>query len=291
MDGFLSLARKWRPRRLADLSGHEYAAGALRNAIMNNRIHHAFLFTGTRGVGKTTLARILAALLNCENPKDGEPCLECAICKAVAIGACTDVMEIDAASHTGVDNMRDVLEGANYAPAQGKFKVFIIDEVHMLSRNTFNAMLKTLEEPPPHVKFVLATTEAQKLPATVISRCLCFSLTPLSRDVIAARLAHILKSEKHKCEPAAIAEIARLARGSMRDALSILDQALAFGGGSSNVFNIALKVLRDNWTSSKHCKSWWIILATLLKKAVFTKAILAGDLNLDITLPVGAAVF
>ena len=178
MDGFLSLARKWRPRRLADLSGHEYAAGALRNAIMNNRIHHAFLFTGTRGVGKTTLARILAALLNCENPKDGEPCLECAICKAVAIGACTDVMEIDAASHTGVDNMRDVLEGANYAPAQGKFKVFIIDEVHMLSRNTFNAMLKTLEEPPPHVKFVLATTEAQKLPATVISRCLCFSLTP-----------------------------------------------------------------------------------------------------------------
>ena len=231
MDGFLSLARKWRPRRLADLSGHEYAAGALRNAIMNNRIHHAFLFTGTRGVGKTTLARILAALLNCENPKDGEPCLECAICKAVAIGACTDVMEIDAASHTGVDNMRDVLEGANYAPAQGKFKVFIIDEVHMLSRNTFNAMLKTLEEPPPHVKFVLATTEAQKLPATVISRCLCFSLTPLSRDVIAARLAHILKSEKHKCEPAAIAEIARLARGSMRDALSILDQALAFGNG------------------------------------------------------------
>ncbi len=217
---------------MADLSGHEYAAGALRNAIINNRIHHAFLFTGTRGVGKTTLARILAALLNCQKPNDGEPCLECATCKAVAAGACTDVMEIDAASHTGVENMREVLEGANYAPAQGKFKVFIIDEVHMLSRNTFNAMLKTLEEPPPHVKFVLATTEAHKLPATVISRCLCFSLTPLSREVISARLAHILKSEKHECEPAALSEISRLARGSMRDALSILDQALASGNGA-----------------------------------------------------------
>lgn len=239
MDGFLSLARKWRPRRLADLSGHEYAAGALRNAVINDRIHHAFLFTGTRGVGKTTLARILAALLNCQKPNDGEPCLECATCKAIAAGACTDVVEIDAASHTGAEEMKkDVLAGVNYAPAQGKFKVFIIDEVHMLSRHAFNAMLKTLEEPPPHVKFVLATTEAHKLPATVISRCLCFSLTPLARDVIAARLAHIMKSEKSECEPAALAEIARLARGSMRDALSILDQALAHGNGAVTAVDV-----------------------------------------------------
>ncbi len=227
MNGFLSLARKWRPRRLADLAGHEYAAGVLRNAVLQNRMHHAFLFTGTRGVGKTTLARILAALFNCENPENGDPCQECALCKAVAAGSCMDVVEVDAASHTGVDDMREVLESAQYSPVQGKCRVFIIDEAHMLSKNAFNAMLKTLEEPPPHVKFVLATTEPEKLPPTIISRCLCFSLSPLPNTVIRERLAHILQSEGRECEPAALAEIARLARGSMRDALSILDQALA----------------------------------------------------------------
>ncbi len=221
-----TLARKWRPRRFADLVGHEYAARALQNAVRQNRLHHAFLFTGTRGVGKTTMARLLALLFNCKNQTDGEPCLNCESCTAIIAGRFSDVIEVDAASHTKVEETRELLEGAIYVPAVGKFKVFIIDEVHMLSKNSFNAMLKTLEEPPPHVKFILATTNPEKMPATVLSRCLCFSLSPLQKNLIAGRLREIFTAENIKCEESAIDEIARLARGSLRDALSIADQAV-----------------------------------------------------------------
>ncbi|WOV91912.1 MAG: DNA polymerase III subunit gamma/tau [Candidatus Zeuxoniibacter abyssi] len=223
----ISLARKWRPRRFADLVGHEYAARALQNAVSQNRLHHAFLFTGTRGVGKTTMARLLALLFNCKNQTEKEPCLECESCSAIIAGLLSDVIEVDAASHTKVEETRELLEGAVYVPAIGKFKVFIIDEVHMLSKNSFNAMLKTLEEPPPHVKFILATTNPEKMPATVLSRCLCFSLSPLPKQLIVGRLQDILTAEAVKFEEAAVSEIARLARGSLRDALSIADQAIA----------------------------------------------------------------
>lgn len=227
----LSLARKWRPQTFADLVGHEYTARVLQNAVHQNRLHHAFLFTGTRGVGKTTLARIVAKTVNCEQPKDGAPCLECDMCRQIAEGRMLDVVELDAASHTQVDKMRELLEGAKYPPAQGACKVFIIDEAHMLSKSAFAAMLKTLEEPPGYLKFVLATTDPQKLPPTIMSRCLCFALRPLERAQIAARLAHILDAEKREYSDAAVQAVARLARGSMRDALSILEQAMSHGEG------------------------------------------------------------
>ena len=228
---FLSLARKWRPRQFADLVGHEHTTRVLQNAARQNRLHHAFLFTGTRGVGKTTLARILAMLVNCTASANGEPCLQCDACQQIAAGRFLDVVELDAASHTKVDEMRELLESAGYAPVQGKCKVFIIDEVHMLSRSAFAAMLKTLEEPPAYLKFILATTDPQKLPATILSRCLSFGLRPLDKEQIAGRLRHILDAEKCRYDEAGIQEIARLASGSMRDALSILDQALAHGDG------------------------------------------------------------
>ena len=228
---FLSLARKWRPRQFADLVGHEHTTRVLQNAARQNRLHHAFLFTGTRGVGKTTLARILAMLVNCTASANGEPCLQCDACQQIAAGRFLDVVELDAASHTKVDEMRELLESAGYAPVQGKCKVFIIDEVHMLSRSAFAAMLKTLEEPPAYLKFILATTDPQKLPATILSRCLSFGLRPLDKEQIAGRLRHILDAEKCRYDEAGIQEIARLASGSMRDALSILDQALAHGEG------------------------------------------------------------
>lgn len=231
---FISLARKWRPRRLADMVGQEYVVRALQNAAQKNQLHHALLFSGTRGIGKTTLARIVAMLINCRAASEGaaaEPCLECDFCRDIMAGRLTDVIEQDAASHTQVDKMRDLLESAAYAPARAACKVFIIDEVHMLTKQSFNAMLKTLEEPPPHVKFILATTDPQKLPATVRSRCLCFSLLPLAPAQISGRLAHILNEEKIPFNPAATAAVARLAGGSMRDALSILDQAVAHRSG------------------------------------------------------------
>ena len=228
---FLSLARKWRPQTFADLVGHEYTARVLQNAVRQNRLHHAFLFTGTRGVGKTTLARIVAKMVNCRQTIDGAPCLKCDMCEQITAGRMLDVVELDAASHTQVDKMRELLESAKYMPSQGKCKVFIIDEVHMLSKSSFAAMLKTLEEPPDYIKFVLATTDPQKMPATIMSRCLCFALRPLERTQIAEQLAKILRAEQCDYEEAAITAIARLARGSMRDALSIMEQALSHGDG------------------------------------------------------------
>src|SRR5262245_24176493 len=228
---YLVLARKWRPRNFDELVGQEHVRQALVNALDSGRIHHAFLFTGTRGVGKTTIARILARALNCERGVGSRPCGECAACREIDEGRFVDLIEVDAASRTKVDDTRELLENVQYLPTRGRFKVYLIDEVHMLSAHSFNALLKTLEEPPPHVKFLLATTDPQKLPVTVLSRCLQFNLKRLPASLIAARLAHILGAEGIAFEPAAVALLARAADGSLRDALSLLDQMLAFGGG------------------------------------------------------------
>lgn len=216
---------------MADMVGQEYIVRALQNAVQNNRLHHAFLFTGTRGVGKTTLARILTMLINCQNrdSNSAEPCLQCPLCLQIQQGSLPDVIELDAASHTQVEKMRDLLDGAAYAAVQAPYKVFIIDEVHMLSKSAFNAMLKTLEEPPAHIKFILATTDPEKVPATIRSRCLCFALLPLTPHQISARLISILAAENIAHDETAITTISRLANGSLRDALSILDQAILHG--------------------------------------------------------------
>jgi DNA polymerase-3 subunit gamma/tau len=226
------LARKWRPRKFAELVGQEHVVRALTNALDSGRMHHAYLFTGTRGVGKTTIARIFAKSLNCERGESADPCGECAVCTAVDAGRFVDLLEIDAASNTGVDDVREVIENAQYAPARGRFKVYLVDEVHMLSKPAFNALLKTLEEPPPHVKFLLATTDPQKLPVTVLSRCLRFNLKRLLPDQISGQMRHILGAEHIEYEDPAIGELARAADGSLRDGLSLLDQAIAYGGGS-----------------------------------------------------------
>jgi DNA polymerase III subunit gamma/tau len=225
------LARKWRPRSFVELVGQEHVVRALTNALQQQRLHHAYLFTGTRGVGKTTLARIIAKALNCETGITDAPCGKCGACTEIDAGRFVDLVELDAASNTQVDNMRELLENALYAPSGGRFKVYIIDEVHMLSRNAFNAMLKTLEEPPAHVKFILATTDPQKIPVTVLSRCLQFNLKQIPREQIAERLRVVLEAEQVAFEPAALALIARAAQGSLRDSLSLLDQAIAHGGG------------------------------------------------------------
>ena len=225
------LARKWRPRSFRELVGQEHVVRALSNALRGQRLHHAYLFTGTRGVGKTTLARIIAKSLNCEGGVTDEPCGKCGACTEIDAGRFVDLIELDAASNTQVDNMRELLENAMYAPTAGRYKVYIIDEVHMLSRNAFNAMLKTLEEPPAHVKFILATTDPQKVPVTVLSRCLQFNLKQIPQAQIQGRLEAVLQSEGIFAEPAALALIARAAQGSLRDALSLLDQAIAHGGG------------------------------------------------------------
>ena len=226
------LARKWRPRKFAELVGQEHVVRALTNALDTGRMHHAYLFTGTRGVGKTTIARIFAKSLNCERGESADPCGECAVCTAVDEGRFVDLLEIDAASNTGVDDVREVIENAQYAPSRGRFKVYLVDEVHMLSKPAFNALLKTLEEPPPHVKFLLATTDPQKLPVTVLSRCLKFNLKRHLPEQIASHMRHILGAENIAYEDAAIEELARGADGSMRDGLSLLDQAIAYGGGA-----------------------------------------------------------
>ena len=225
------LARKWRPRSFANLVGQEHVVKALRHALEKQRLHHAYLFTGTRGVGKTTLARILAKCLNCETGITPEPCGKCGACVEIDGGRFPDLIEIDAATNTGVDEMRALQDNAAYVPVRGRFKVFVIDEVHMLSKPAFNSMLKTLEEPPAHIKFILATTDPQKIPVTVLSRCLQFNLKQMPRAAIAAHLEKVLAEEKVAFEKEALPLIARAAAGSMRDALSLLDQAIAHGAG------------------------------------------------------------
>jgi DNA polymerase-3 subunit gamma/tau len=226
------LARKWRPRRFEDLVGQGHVVRALVNGLDNDRLHHAFLFTGTRGVGKTTIARILAKSLNCEKGVSSKPCGECSACREVDEGRFVDLIEVDAASRTKVDETRELLDNVQYAPSRGRYKVYLIDEVHMLSSHSFNALLKTLEEPPPHVKFLLATTDPQKLPVTVLSRCLQFTLFRMTPEQVEEQLKKILDAEKIEYELPALTLLARGADGSMRDGLSLLDQAIAFGGGT-----------------------------------------------------------
>ncbi|HSC79565.1 MAG TPA: DNA polymerase III subunit gamma/tau [Chitinolyticbacter sp.] len=225
------LARKWRPRNFAQLVGQEHVIRALANAFANGRLHHAYLLTGTRGVGKTTIARIMAKALNCETGVTAEPCGVCSACTQIDAGRFVDLLEIDAASNTGIDNIREVLDNAQYAPTAGRFKVYIIDEVHMLSKSAFNAMLKTLEEPPGHVKFILATTDPQKMPITVLSRCLQFSLRQMTPQQVSGHLQKVLDAEQLPFEPGALPLLGHAANGSMRDALSLLDQAIAYGAG------------------------------------------------------------
>jgi len=225
------LARKWRPRNFTELVGQDHVERALVNALDNDRLHHAYLFTGTRGVGKTTIARIFAKALNCEEGVSSTPCGLCSACSEIDEGRFVDLVEVDAASRTKVEDTRDLLENVQYAPTRGRYKVYLIDEVHMLSAHSFNALLKTLEEPPPHVKFLLATTDPQKLPVTVLSRCLQFNLKSLNIAQITGQLQSILAQEKITAEEDAVRQLAFAADGSLRDALSLLDQAIAYGGG------------------------------------------------------------
>ena len=228
---YQALARKWRPRTFSEIVGQEHVVRALTHALEFDRMHHAYLFTGTRGVGKTTIARILAKALNCEGRKTYDPCGECIICREVDEGRFVDLIEVDAASRTKVEDTRDLLENVQYAPNQGRYKVYLIDEVHMLSGHSFNALLKTLEEPPPHIKFLLATTDPQKIPVTVLSRCLQFNLKRLTSDQIRMQMEEILRRESIEFEANAVKSIARAAEGSMRDGLSLLDQSIVHGGG------------------------------------------------------------
>ena len=234
------LARKWRPNNFSELVGQEHVVAAISNALDNDRLHHAYLFTGTRGVGKTTIARIFSKSLNCELGMGSKPCGQCSTCVEIEQGNFVDLLEIDAASRTKVEDTRELLDNVQYRPSRGRYKVYLIDEVHMLSKHSFNALLKTLEEPPPHVKFLLATTDPQKLPITILSRCLQFNLKALSRAQIGQQLQHVFAQEQIENEPEALAQLARAAQGSMRDALSLSDQAIAQGNG-----NVSLNIVTD----------------------------------------------
>ncbi|WP_166426158.1 DNA polymerase III subunit gamma/tau [Paraglaciecola sp. 20A4] len=234
------LARKWRPNNFSELVGQEHVVAAISNALDNDRLHHAYLFTGTRGVGKTTIARIFSKSLNCELGIGSKPCGQCSTCIEIEQGNFVDLLEIDAASRTKVEDTRELLDNVQYRPTRGRYKVYLIDEVHMLSKHSFNALLKTLEEPPPHVKFLLATTDPQKLPITILSRCLQFNLKALSRAQIGLQLQHVFAQEHIANEPEALAQLARAAQGSMRDALSLSDQAIAQGNG-----NVSLSIVTD----------------------------------------------
>ncbi|WP_287815788.1 DNA polymerase III subunit gamma/tau, partial [Pseudomonas sp.] len=225
------LARKWRPRSFREMVGQTHVLKALINALDNQRLHHAYLFTGTRGVGKTTIARIIAKCVNCETGITSTPCGECSVCREIDEGRFVDLIEIDAASRTKVEDTRELLDNVQYAPSRGRFKVYLIDEVHMLSSHSFNALLKTLEEPPPYVKFILATTDPQKLPATILSRCLQFSLKNMTPERVVEHLSHVLGAENVPFEDDALWLLGRAADGSMRDAMSLTDQAIAFGEG------------------------------------------------------------
>ena len=233
------LARKWRPKAFDQLVGQAHVVTALANALDTGRLHHAYLFTGTRGVGKTTLARILAKSINCETGVSSRPCGKCRACTEIDSGRFIDMLEVDAATNTKVDEMRELLDNAQYMPVSGRYKVYIIDEVHMLSRHAFNSMLKTLEEPPEHVKFILATTDPQRLPVTVLSRCLQFNLKALPLQALAGHLKHVLEAESIPFEEAALALLARAAAGSVRDSLSLTDQAIAFGSGKVTASQVA----------------------------------------------------
>ncbi|WP_133128723.1 DNA polymerase III subunit gamma/tau [Legionella nagasakiensis] len=236
---YIALARKWRPRTFSQLVGQEHVTKALTNSLNQQRMHHAYLFTGTRGVGKTSVARLLAKALNCEQGISAEPCLQCDACIAIEQGRFLDLIEIDGASRTRVEDTREILENVQYAPTNGRFKIYLIDEVHMLSQHSFNALLKTLEEPPTHVKFLLATTDSHKLPITVLSRCLQFNLKPLPSEIICQQLQYILNNEHVTFDEQALELLAAAASGSMRDALSLLDQAIAYS--DNHVTTLAIK--------------------------------------------------
>ena len=240
---YTALYRKFRPDTFADVKGQDHIVTTLQNQLRANRIGHAYLFTGTRGTGKTTVAKIFARTVNCENPGPDGPCGECRICRAIAAGASMDVIEIDAASNNGVDNVREIVEEVSYSPAEGKYKVYIIDEVHMLSTGAFNALLKTLEEPPSYVIFILATTEVYRLPITILSRCQRYDFKRISIDTIAGRLREVVGEESVQVEEKALRYIAKVADGSMRDALSLLDQCVAFHLGQELTYEKVLDVL------------------------------------------------
>jgi len=267
------LARKWRPRDFASLVGQEHVVRALTHALEQKRLHHAYLFTGTRGVGKTTLARILAKALNCETGITATPCGVCSACTEIDSGRFVDLIEIDAATNTGIDDMRGLQDNAVYAPTRGRFKVFVIDEVHMLSKPAFNSMLKTFEEPPEHIKFILATTDPQKIPVTVLSRCLQFNLKQMPREAIYGHLGHILQQENTAAEPAALRLIAQAAQGSMRDALSLLDQAIAYAGGkvSEEAVRAMLGAIDQDYLFK--------LLESLAQQDIKTMLAVAGDME------------
>ncbi len=255
------LARKWRPHNFTEVVGQEHVVKSLMNALQHDRLHHAYLFTGTRGVGKTTIARILAKAINCENLQAFNPCGECAVCRDLDEGRFLDLIEVDAASRTKVEDTRDLLDNVQYAPNQGRYKVYLIDEVHMLSGHSFNALLKTLEEPPPHVKFLLATTDPHKIPVTVLSRCLQFNLKRLLPGQIFKQMEFILGEENIEAEAAALKLLSRAADGSMRDGLSLLDQAIVYGNGkvsaetvSAMLGTVAQQPVEDILTALAQCR-------------------------------------